>query len=409
MISVTVRTAPPLWPSPTRGRHLNAQANIKYNYLYVNLTMIELYGGQPSVVDGAIHGPSQNPDSSDAYLADSASAIRAQIESPNSKVGLVGPKSNYAAPPQLVENVPYRDIPEMHDFARAWRDKHRGQWFTVPKLSGFCLFMKRAVYEAIGGLDERFGLGFFDDDDLAERARRAGFDLAVAHDLFVHHFGSRTFAGNGVNAEKLLDENAGRFAAKWGLAGTNGRRVSLWPFVDSRSTIPDSSPRPESEEISRKAAKPAKNKNGFAIGPTGDARAAIITSELIPSSSSAPLRLSVSSSSLSAASSTNSRERPKVSLTVIARNKERYLPSCLESVQGLFDEIVVIDTGSHDRTTEIARLFGANVFEFAWIDDFAAARNEALARATSDYAFWLDADDVVDPAQREKLRTLLNQ
>ena len=70
----------------------------------------------------------------------------------------------------------------------------RGKWLTVRKLSGFCLLMKRAVYDAIGGLDERFGMGFFDDDDLAERARRAGFELAVAHDLFVHHFGSRTFA-----------------------------------------------------------------------------------------------------------------------------------------------------------------------------------------------------------------------
>ena len=86
------------------------------------------------------------------------------------------------------------------------------------KLSGFCLLMKRAVYEAIGGLDERFGIGFFDDDDLAERARRAGFELAVAHDLFIHHFGSRTFYGNGIDAEKLLDENARRFADKWGVA-----------------------------------------------------------------------------------------------------------------------------------------------------------------------------------------------
>ena len=68
-------------------------------------------------------------------------------------------------------------------------------------LSGFCLLMKRAVYEAIGGLDERFGIGFFDDDDdLAIRARLAGFELGVAQDLFVHHFGSRTFQGNGIDA-----------------------------------------------------------------------------------------------------------------------------------------------------------------------------------------------------------------
>ncbi len=93
--------------------------------------------------------------------------------------------------------------------------------------------MKRAVYDKIGGLDERFGLGFFDDDDLAERAQRAGFELAVAHDLFVHHFGSRTFAGNGIDAEKLLEENERRFAAKWGLPQTRGRQVLLTPFVSN--------------------------------------------------------------------------------------------------------------------------------------------------------------------------------
>ena len=56
-------------------------------------------------------------------------------------IGLVGPMSNYATPPQLVENVPYHDLREMHKFARQWRDEHRGKWFTARKLSGFCLLM----------------------------------------------------------------------------------------------------------------------------------------------------------------------------------------------------------------------------------------------------------------------------
>ena len=85
---------------------------------------------------------------------------------------------------------------------------------------------------------------------------------------------------------------------------------------------------------------------------------------------------------------------------MIVRDEQDNLPSCLSSVAGLFDEIVVVDTGSTDRTREIALEFGARVFDFVWVDDFAAARNAALARATGDYAFWLDADDVLDPPQR---------
>ncbi len=99
----------------------------------------------------------------------------------------------------------------------------------------------------------------------------------------------------------------------------------------------------------------------------------------------------------------------KVSLTMIVRDEEANLPHCLKSVRGVFDEIVVVDTGSVNRTVEIARSFGAQVFDFVWIDDFAAARNAALARATGDYAFWLDADDVLDPPQRDKLQAFLDQ
>ncbi len=292
-------------------------------------------------------------------------------------IGLVGPMSNYAAPPQLVENVPYHDLEEMKVFARRWRDEHRGQWSTVRKLSGFCLLMKRAVYDAIGGLDERFGLGFFDDDDLAERARRAGFALAVAHDLFVHHYGSRTFVGNGVDAERVLIENAARFAAKWGDAVSPGRRVSLAPF-------PTGTRKPRTEPDSSRNAPSHVTLNGTLPGPTtnGDAE---------PATSVSPQNLA------------------RVSLTMIVRNEEHNLGHCLESAKGLFDETIVLDTGSKDRTVEIARSFGARVFDFVWVDDFGAARNAALARARGDYAFWLDADDLIEAPERAKLKTLFGR
>ena len=74
-----------------------------------------------------------------------------------SKIGLTGPMSNHASPPQLVENVPYTSLEEMQAFARRWRDDHRGRWFRVSRLAGFCLLLKRSVYDQIGGLDERTG------------------------------------------------------------------------------------------------------------------------------------------------------------------------------------------------------------------------------------------------------------
>src|SRR5437763_14372147 len=91
---------------------------------------------------------------------------------------------------------------------------------------------------------------------------------------------------------------------------------------------------------------------------------------------------------------------------MIVKNEEANLPACLESVRGLFDEIVIVDTGSTDRTKESAAAFGAKLFEFAWVDSFAAARNECLRHATGNWIFWMDADDRLDEANRQKLRAL---
>src|SRR5262249_53411265 len=99
--------------------------------------------------------------------------------------------------------------------------------------------------------------------------------------------------------------------------------------------------------------------------------------------------------------------RPRVSLCLIVRNEEQNLPACLAPVAPLVDEMVVVDTGSIDNTPRVAAELGARVFDFAWQDDFAAARNESLRRASGDWALWLDADDRLDAANVRRLSDLL--
>ena len=99
--------------------------------------------------------------------------------------------------------------------------------------------------------------------------------------------------------------------------------------------------------------------------------------------------------------------RMRVSLCMIARNEAANLPRCLTSVADLVDEMIVVDTGSDDNTRAVASAFGARFHEFAWVDDFAAARNESVRHATSEWIFWLDGDEYLDADNRVRLRALL--
>ncbi|MCI0460908.1 MAG: glycosyltransferase, partial [Gemmataceae bacterium] len=97
------------------------------------------------------------------------------------------------------------------------------------------------------------------------------------------------------------------------------------------------------------------------------------------------------------------------SLCLIVKNEEANLPACLESAADLVEEMIVVDTGSGDATKEVATRFGARVYDFPWVDSFAAARNESLRHATGDWIFWLDADDRLDATNRQRLRAVLDQ
>jgi tetratricopeptide (TPR) repeat protein len=116
-----------------------------------------------------------------------------------------------------------------------------------------------------------------------------------------------------------------------------------------------------------------------------------------------PVRRFVMSKSMS------SNRRATVSLCMIVRNEAHQLAECLTPVADLFDEIVIVDTGSLDETRHVARRFTEQVHDFVWCDDFAAARNESLRHASGEWIFWLDADDRVDSENRIKLAAILNQ
>ncbi len=133
------------------------------------------------------------------------------------QTGIVGPMSNYVSGPQLVPNVSYKTLTEMESFAAQWAAEHAGQSTQVARVVGFCLLARREVIERIGGLDEQFGTGNFEDDDFCIRAALAGYEVRIAQDVFIHHTGSQTFRSAGIDYRQSMQRNWELFKAKWGI------------------------------------------------------------------------------------------------------------------------------------------------------------------------------------------------
>ncbi len=98
--------------------------------------------------------------------------------------------------------------------------------------------------------------------------------------------------------------------------------------------------------------------------------------------------------------------RPALSVCMIVKNEAENLPEALEGIKAFADEIVIVDTGSIDATKEIAQKYTSNLHDFEWIDDFAAARNFAMSKATGKYHLWLDADDRITPENGSYINSL---
>ncbi len=133
------------------------------------------------------------------------------------ELGIMGPRSNYVSGPQIVPEARYQNIAELEKFAEAWSEEHEGEMRPTHKCIGFCTFISRRVLDKIGCIDYNFGKLFgFDDDDYSLRAQIAGFRLAIADDIFIHHTGGPQGKGNAEYNESLMGAWE-MFKKKWGL------------------------------------------------------------------------------------------------------------------------------------------------------------------------------------------------
>lgn len=98
-----------------------------------------------------------------------------------------------------------------------------------------------------------------------------------------------------------------------------------------------------------------------------------------------------------------------VSLAMIVKNEEKYIQRCLESVKPFVNEMIVVDTGSIDKTVEIAKEMGAVVYHFDWVDDFSKARNFSLSKVTGDWVLVLDADEYVTGNIKNELKNHMEE
>lgn len=156
------------------------------------------------------------------------------------KVGLVGPVTNFVGNEAKLD-VTYRTWAEMEAFAQSCAWERDNQVADIHMLAMFCVAMRRDVVDSVGELDERFGIGMFEDDDYSLRVRQKGYRIICAADIFVHHFGQAAFGKliQSGDYNRLFDENRRKFETKWGVEWKPHRHAQL-SFEPHRYTPPAS-------------------------------------------------------------------------------------------------------------------------------------------------------------------------
>ena len=140
-----------------------------------------------------------------------------EVAESDNKIGIVGPISNEVSGLQKDTQANYNSIDDMHRYASLVKEKNKNEVMEFPRVAFLCTLIKKEVIEKIGGLDERFSPGNYEDDDFCLRAQLNGFKTVIAKDVFIHHYGSKSFKANGeIEYAARLEVNKKIFIEKWG-------------------------------------------------------------------------------------------------------------------------------------------------------------------------------------------------
>jgi GT2 family glycosyltransferase len=172
-------------------------------------------------------------------------------------VGVSAPRSNRIEGHQQINPLSYDSMEAMHRFAASRTREFAGVHYRTNRAIGFCLCIARVVIDQIGGIDTRYGIGNFEDDDFCIRVKAAGYQIVVCEDVFIHHFGSASFAANGVDQDLRRKANWNIFAARWGLPslypaqGYDSAAAIAGGFIRSRDYVALPTLPPRQEEAAR--------------------------------------------------------------------------------------------------------------------------------------------------------------
>jgi len=133
------------------------------------------------------------------------------------QIAIVGPRSNYVSGPQMDTNAKYSTIGEMHAYAKNAIYATQEPARIFHRIVFFCTLLRSKLLAEIGGLDERFGLGNFEDDDYCRQVVQKGYKCAIDDGVFVHHYGSQTFKANNLDYKNLMETNLQKFKKKWNI------------------------------------------------------------------------------------------------------------------------------------------------------------------------------------------------